>query len=95
MTSDANGNLWVAMWGGAVLTVWNLSSGALLEKIAIPAMNVTSCAFGGQGLNELYITSARKGLDNPALAAYPHTGGLFRLETNITGMPTFVFNDEE
>jgi sugar lactone lactonase YvrE len=93
MTSDYNGNLWVALWGGAALTVWNPANGALVEKIAIPAKNVTSCVFGGLEQNELYVTSARKGLSSADLTAYPDTGGLFRIQTNITGMPTFVFGE--
>jgi len=93
MTSDIKGRLWVALWGGAALSVWEPGTGQLVERIPIPAKNVSSCAFGGPGRNQLYITSARKGLDEAALTAYPATGGLFRLETDVEGMPTFVFDD--
>ena len=93
MTSDYDGNLWVAMWGGAALTVWSPANGALIEKIVIPAKNVSSCVFGGLEQNELYVTSARKGLGDADLSAYPATGGLFRIQTNVTGMPTFVFGE--
>jgi sugar lactone lactonase YvrE len=91
MTSDTQGNLWIAMWGGAQVTRWNPHTGALLEQIAIPAKNVSSCIFGGKQMNELYITSARKGLDEATLNRYPLTGGVFRLQTNVEGMPTFEF----
>lgn len=91
MTSDTQGNLWVAMWGGAQITRWNPNTGQLLEQIPVPAKNVSSCVFGGKDRNELYITSARKGLDEAALEQYPLTGGLFRLQTNVEGMPTFAF----
>ncbi len=91
MTSDTQGNLWVAMWGGAQITKWNPNTGQLLEQIPVPAMNVSSCVFGGKNLNELYITSARKGLDEATLTRYPLTGGLFRLQTDVEGMPTFEF----
>lgn len=93
MTSDYEGRLWVALWGGAALTVWDPVNGALVEKIAIPAKNVTSCVFGGQGQDELYVTTARKGLNDADLTAYPASGGLFRLQTDVTGMPTFVFGE--
>jgi sugar lactone lactonase YvrE len=93
MTSDLDGRLWVALWGGAALTIWNPANGALIEKIAIPAKNVTSCVFGGLEQNELYVTSARKGVSDADLAAYPATGGLFRIQTNVIGMPTFVFGE--
>jgi len=91
MTSDMEGNLWIAMWGGAKVTRWNPNTGELLEQIAIPAMNVSSCVFGGKSMNELYLTSARKGLDEATLQQYPLTGGVFRIETKIEGMPTFAF----
>jgi sugar lactone lactonase YvrE len=93
MTSDLTGRLWIAMWGGAQITVWDAAKGQLIERIPIPAKNVTSCAFGGPQRNQLYITSARKGLDSADLTAYPATGGLFRLETNVEGLPTFQFQD--
>ena len=91
MTSDRRGNLWIAMWGGAQVTKWDPNTGQLLEQTPIPAKNVSSCVFGGKDMNELYITSARKGLDEATLAQYPLTGGLFRLQTDVEGMPTFEF----
>lgn len=91
MTSDTHGNLWIAMWGGAQVTCWDPASGQLLERITVPAKNVSSCVFGGKDLNVLYITSARKGLDAITLTDYPLTGGVFRLETKVEGMPTFEF----
>jgi len=91
MTSDTQGNLWIAMWGGAQVTKWNPGTGQLLEQIPVPAKNVSSCVFGGENRNELYITSARVGLEEEALKQYPLTGGVFRLETNVEGMPMFEF----
>lgn len=93
MTSDMQGRLWVALWGGAGLSVWEPGSGQLVERIPIPAKNVSSCIFGGPERNQLYITSARKWMGDADLTAYPATGGLFRLETDVEGMPTFVFGD--
>ena len=91
MTSDTQGNLWIAMWGGAQVTKWNPHTGQLLERIPVPAKNASSCVFGGENMNELYITSARVDLDEDTLKQYPHTGGVFRLETDIEGMPSFKF----
>ena len=91
MTSDTQGNLWIAMWGGAKITRWNPNTGELLDQIPVPALNVSSCVFGGRDMNELYLTSARKGLDEAALKQYPLTGGVFRLQTKVEGMPTFAF----
>ena len=91
MTSDMQGNLWIAMWGGAKVTRWNPNTGQLLENIPVPAKNVSSCVFGGKDMNELFLTSARVGVDEGALKQYPLTGGVFRLETNVDGMPSFEF----
>jgi sugar lactone lactonase YvrE len=91
MTSDAEGMLWVAMWAGAKLTRWDPAKGSLVAEIPIPAFNVSSCAFGGPDLTDLYVTSARKGMDSESQAKYPLSGGLFRIQTNIQGMPAFEF----
>ncbi|MBN1305755.1 MAG: SMP-30/gluconolactonase/LRE family protein [Anaerolineales bacterium] len=91
MTSDMEGNLWIAMWQGAQLTRWDPVTRDLLEQIPVPAKNVTSCIFGGPGMDELYITSARVGLEEATLVEYPYTGGLFRLKSDVKGIPTFVF----
>jgi len=91
MTSDTQGMLWIAMWAGAKLTRWNPATGGLLAEIPMPAYNVSSCAFGGPHLTDLYVTSARKGMEVGQLSKYPLSGGLFRLRTGIQGMPTFEF----
>ena len=91
MTSDTDGNLWIAMWGGAQVTKWNPSTGKLLEQIPVPALHTSSCVFGGKDMNELYVTSARKGMSEADLKKYPLSGGLFKVITNVQGMPTFEF----
>jgi sugar lactone lactonase YvrE len=91
MTSDCEGLLWVALWGGAKLTRWNPATSQLVAEIPIPAFNVSSCCFGGPDLADLYVTSARKGMNAEQLAKYPLSGGLFRIKTDIQGMPTFEF----
>lgn len=91
MTSDTEGNLWIAMWGGAQVTKWNPNTGKLLEQIPVSALQTSSCVFGGRDMNELYITSARKGMSEVDLKKYPLSGGLFKVITNVVGMPTFEF----
>ena len=91
MTSDQEGMLWIALWAGASVTRWNPVTGELLTQIPVPAKNVTACTFGGPDLTDLYITTARKGTKTATLANYPHTGGLFRLKTEVVGMPNFEF----
>ncbi|MBL8051443.1 MAG: SMP-30/gluconolactonase/LRE family protein [Anaerolineales bacterium] len=91
MTSDMQGNLWIAMWGGAQITKWNPNTGVLLEKIPVPALNTSCCAFGGKNMNELFITSARHGMSEKEITSHPHSGGLFKVITKVEGMPTFEF----
>lgn len=89
MTSDTQGNLWIACWGGAQITKWNPNTGKLLEQIPVPALQTSCCVFGGKDMNELYVTSARVGMSAADLKKYPLSGGLFKVETNIEGMKTF------
>ncbi|MBL8100683.1 MAG: SMP-30/gluconolactonase/LRE family protein [Anaerolineales bacterium] len=91
MTSDLQGNLWIAMWGGAQITKWNPNTGQLLEKIPVPALNASCCVFGGKNMNELFITSARHGMSDEEIKKYPLSGGLFKVITNVEGMGTFEF----
>ncbi len=80
MTIDAEGMLWVALWGGWKVIRWNPHTGEKLKEIGLPVSQVTSCTFGGKDLRDLYITSAKKGLNPAALAAEPHAGALFVVE---------------
>ena len=91
MTSDTDGNLWIALWGGAQVTRWDPRTGRLLEQIPMPVLQPSSCIFGGADLNELYVTSARKGLSQEKLQEYPLSGGVFKITTNVAGIPTFQF----
>ncbi|MFC0472638.1 SMP-30/gluconolactonase/LRE family protein [Halalkalibacter kiskunsagensis] len=92
MTIDSEGMIWVAHWGGARVTRWNPHTGTLLEEIPLPAKNVTSCTFGGENLDELYITTAKIGMTESELERYPGSGNLFRVKTNYKGLPANPFN---
>lgn len=91
MTSDMEGRLYIAMWGGYAITVWDGSSGNLLETISVPARNPTSCTFGGANMDALFVTSARIGMSLGELKKYPHSGGIFRIQTNTRGMENYRF----
>ncbi|MFP7736644.1 SMP-30/gluconolactonase/LRE family protein [Priestia aryabhattai] len=91
MTSDEEGMLWVAIWNGSAVTRWNPKTGKLLETVHVPATRTTSCVFGGDDLQDLYITSARIGLEEKILAKEPYAGGLFVVNTKVRGLPTYAF----
>jgi sugar lactone lactonase YvrE len=86
MTIDAAGNLWVAMWGGSAVCCFDPMSGELISKIDVPAKNVTSCAFSGSELNDLYVTTARIGTSEEDLERFPHAGSLFKISLNTSGL---------
>jgi sugar lactone lactonase YvrE len=85
MTIDEEGMLWIAMWGGACVNRYDPLSGNLIGKVEVPALNVTACAFGGADMKQLFITTARKGLNEEQLQQYPLSGSLFYLNTEIKG----------
>ncbi|HZT22999.1 MAG TPA: SMP-30/gluconolactonase/LRE family protein [Verrucomicrobiae bacterium] len=91
MTIDAEGMLWVALWGGGCITQWNPKNGNLLRKIPLPVSLVSSCTFGGPGLRDLYVTSARMSLKPSALSREPLAGGIFRLQPGVSGIPDYFF----
>lgn len=91
MTIDRNGNLWVAQWGGYGVYCYNPQTGELLKKIELPAPNVASCAFGGENLDILYITTARAGLSESDLAKYPQSGSLFVCKPGAVGVKASKF----
>lgn len=86
MTIDEEGNLWIALWGGASVTKWNPMSGKLLQTIKVDAPNVTCCTFGGENMDMLFITTAREGLSSEQLKKYPLSGSLFCYKTNTSGL---------
>ena len=64
LTVDADGCVWVALWDGGAVRRYT-PDGELDRVITLPTPRVTACAFGGADLTDLYITTARVGLDAP------------------------------
>ena len=93
MTSDEKGMIWVAQFGGYNVTRFNPYTGETIDTIDVPTAKVTSCIFGGQNLDELYITTAREGLDQKTLEKEPQAGGVFRAKTNVRGRICYPFVD--
>jgi sugar lactone lactonase YvrE len=94
MTIDAEGNVWIALWGGSAVGCWNPETGELLRKIEVPAKNVTSCAFGDKDLGTLYITTARQGTGDEELEEFPLAGGVFKTRPGVKGVEAFFFKGE-
>jgi sugar lactone lactonase YvrE len=77
MTTDREGCLWIAHWDGWQVTRWDPHTGRKIHHIPMPAARVTSCAFGGDTGNDLYITSARTGLSEEELGRMRGAGGVW------------------
>ena len=90
MTIDAEGFLWVALYGGRAVRRFS-PDGRLERVVELPAANVTSCAFGDPDLDRLFITSARQELSPADLAAQPHAGALFGHRPGAQGLPADRF----
>ena len=91
MTVDDEGMIWLAHWAGSRVCRWDPGTGTVLEKYDTPAPHTSACCFGGDDLSDLYITTARKGLNDEQLEKAPLSGCLFRMKTDVTGSPTFSF----
>ena len=96
MTLDKNKNLWVAHYNGACVSVFD-SKGKLIHRIQLPAKNITNCTFGGQNNNELFITSATKGMNKAELRKFRYSGFLFSVKTNTRGFvqKKFILSHEK
>ncbi len=86
MAIDSEDHLWIALyWGHKVIRI-NPENGEIVYEVEIPAPNVTSCAFGGHMLNELYITTASASMTEEDIEKYPQAGSLFKASVPFTGV---------
>jgi sugar lactone lactonase YvrE len=87
---DAHGYLWNAQWGA-----WRLvryaPDGRIDMTIPMPVQQPTSCAFGGEDMTTLFVTSAWDELSPQARASQPVAGGLFAIETGVKGLALPLF----
>jgi sugar lactone lactonase YvrE len=84
MAMDAEGGIWVALWGGGAIHRY-APDGTLTEQVTVPARQTTACTFAG---TTLYITTSRDGLgDN----AEPGAGAIFAADVGVTGAPQPAF----
>ncbi|MDP9116383.1 MAG: SMP-30/gluconolactonase/LRE family protein, partial [Actinomycetota bacterium] len=87
LTVDADGGVWVALWGGGAVRRYS-PEGHLDEIVEVPVAHVTACTFGGQNLEHLFITTSRHGQPS----ADPAAGSLFRATPGVSGLPVQTFN---
>lgn len=96
MAVDQEGNLWVALWGGAAINCYEGETGRIVDRIACPVTQPTSCCFGGKGMDQLFITSARQGLvEDSERASESLAGSVFVAQPGPSGLAVSVFQMEE
>ena len=93
LTVDAEGDLWVAIYGGGRVHRYS-PEGELREALLVPAVESTSCAFAGAALSRLYVTTATQGWSDEQRRAEPAAGLVYRLDTDATGRPAEPFRPD-
>ena len=57
MAVDERGMLWIAFCHGGCVACFDPAGGAQLERVDLPCLETTACAFGGPDLADLYVTT--------------------------------------
>jgi sugar lactone lactonase YvrE len=91
---DAEGYVWNAQWS-AGRVVRYAPDGTINAQITVPASQPTCIAFGGRGLDLLFVTSAREGLDAQSLRDQPHAGDVFVYRLNVRGLTDARYAPED
>ncbi|GAA4249287.1 SMP-30/gluconolactonase/LRE family protein [Dactylosporangium darangshiense] len=86
MCADAEGNLWIAVWGGSRVECRG-PDGELLAVVDVDAPHTSSVAFAGPDLDVLVITTATRDLSPADLARHPDSGRLFTARVGVAGLP--------
>ncbi|MFK8103808.1 MAG: SMP-30/gluconolactonase/LRE family protein [Saprospiraceae bacterium] len=95
MAIDAEDKLWVGLWNGNAVARFDPLTGKLMEKIAVPAHNVTACAFGGPNLDTLYITTASVDMTDAEQQKFPDAGSIFKVVPGVKGVPSTLFKKSD
>ena len=84
--TDAKGRFWFGTMRNNIAP-----DGAIDRIVKAPASRVACCAFGGDQLDALYITTSRLHLTKEQLASQPQAGGAFALKPGASGIPRAAF----
>lgn len=91
MAVDVDGNIWIAVFGGARIERYS-PAGRHIGNVGFPCSNITKLAFGGDDLRTAYVTTAWKGLTLAQRVHEPLAGGLFTFRTDTPGLPQHQFS---
>jgi sugar lactone lactonase YvrE len=87
---DREGGLWTCLHGASRVVRFT-PEGDVDQVIIMAAPLPTGCAFGGEDLRTLFITTSRNGLSFPQLDARPLSGSLFAINVDVPGLPARSF----
>ncbi len=89
---DNEGCVWNAVWGAGVVRRFD-REGKLVVEIPIPSRNLTCPVFGGDSLDQLFVTSSRQEMSEQDLSDAPTAGGLFSVQPGLRGVTDTMFSD--
>lgn len=84
--TDAHGTVWIAQWGAAQVASYN-ADGQFLRAVSFPAQHITCPAFGGEGFETLFVTSATQGVPSSVIEKEPQQGMTFAIDGLTKGLP--------
>jgi sugar lactone lactonase YvrE len=84
-TTDAEGCVWISLYGGGEARRYS-PSGELLQRVRFPVANITKVAFGGDELRTAYATTARQKMSAEEIARQPQIGHLFACSVEVPGL---------
>lgn len=93
MCVDSQGGLWNAHFNGWRVTRY-LPNGKIDRVIRVPTQSPTSCCLGGKNFNTLFITSAKRDLNNTQFAEQPAAGNVFSITVDVAGVSEPLFTRE-
>ncbi|HEV2149594.1 MAG TPA: SMP-30/gluconolactonase/LRE family protein [Longimicrobiaceae bacterium] len=93
LTVDAEGCVWSAQFDGGCLVRFAPDGGELL-RVRLPVPRPTSCAFGGSGGDDLYVTTASVGMSEDEVEDAVESGDLFVLRPGVSGPPSSRFGGQ-
>jgi sugar lactone lactonase YvrE len=86
LTVDGEGSIWSAQWNGFRVTKYR-PDGQVELQVSLPAQRPTSCMFGGEQLDTLYVTSASRNVGETESLVGEYHGVLFALKPGVRGLP--------
>ena len=86
MCVDADGNLWIAIWGAGEVRCYSATDATVLAVVTVPVAHPTAVAFAGADLDLLVITTSTDDPAEEVLVGHPDAGRLFTVDVGVRGL---------